>query len=49
MTGLFGPLAGPPPKPPRPSPPKPCKTCGGSGRIVGKTGVSFDCSCVKRK
>jgi hypothetical protein len=48
MTGLFSGLI-PPPKPPKPKPPKkPCKTCGGSGRIVGKTGVSFDCNCVKK-
>jgi hypothetical protein len=35
----------------RAEPPKPdprCKQCGGTGRIVGKSGVSFDCSCVKR-
>jgi hypothetical protein len=24
-----------------------CKACGGTGRIVGKTGVSYDCDCVK--
>jgi hypothetical protein len=24
-----------------------CKKCGGTGRIVGKTGTPFDCECVK--
>jgi hypothetical protein len=47
MTGIFGPLV-PPPKPPKPKPPaKPCRKCGGTGRIVGKTGVPFDCDCIK--
>jgi hypothetical protein len=27
---------------------KPCKTCGGTGRIVGKTGMSVDCDCVRK-
>jgi len=26
---------------------RPCKRCGGSGRITGKTGTSYDCDCVR--
>jgi Protein of unknown function (DUF3102) len=24
-----------------------CKACGGTGRVIGTTGVSYDCDCVK--
>jgi hypothetical protein len=26
-----------------------CKACAGTGRVIGKTGVEFDCACVKRE
>jgi hypothetical protein len=29
------------------TPKRPCKKCHGSGVIVGKTGVPFDCDCVR--